>query len=98
MVQCSQSPVRRHRGVRHTHVQPRKRLLWGYYTLTPRSGPKVVNFHDAKTKTKTQYLHKCAVCGKTDLTDPQMEFRYCSRCNGYYCYCADHINNHIHIQ
>lgn len=64
----------------------------------PGSGPKVVNFHDAKTKTKTQYLHKCAVCGKTDLTDPQMEFRYCSRCNGYYCYCADHINNHIHIQ
>ncbi len=64
----------------------------------PGGGPKVVNFHDAKTKTKTTYLHKCAVCGKTDLTDPQMEFRYCSRCNGYYCYCADHINNHIHIQ
>ena len=62
-----------------------------------RSGPKVVNFHDAKTQTKAP-LHKCAVCGKTDLTDPQMEFRYCSKCNGYYCYCADHINNHIHIQ
>lgn len=61
-------------------------------------GPKVVNFHDAKTKTKTDYLHKCAVCGKTDQTDPQMEFRYCSKCNGYYCYCADHINSHIHIQ
>lgn len=64
----------------------------------PSSGPKVVNFHDAKTQTKAQYLHKCAVCGKTDLSDPQMEFRYCSKCNGYYCYCADHINNHIHIQ
>ena len=64
----------------------------------PGSGPKVVNFHDAKTQTKAQYLHKCAVCGKTDLSDPQMEFRYCSKCNGYYCYCADHINNHIHIQ
>lgn len=62
------------------------------------TGPKVVNFHDAKTKTKTDYLHKCAVCGKTDVTDPQMEFRYCSKCNGYYCYCADHINSHIHIQ
>lgn len=61
-------------------------------------GPKVVNFHNAKTQTKTDYLHKCAVCGKTDLTDPQMEFRYCSKCNGYYCYCADHINSHIHIQ
>ena len=64
----------------------------------PSSGPRVVNFHDAKTQTKAQYLHKCAVCGKTDLSDPQMEFRYCSKCNGYYCYCADHINNHIHIQ
>lgn len=61
-------------------------------------GPKVVNFHDATTQTKGNYLHKCAVCGKTDLTDPQMEFRYCSKCNGYYCYCADHINSHIHIQ
>lgn len=61
-------------------------------------GPKVVNFHDAKTKTKENYLHKCAVCGRTDVSDPKMEFRYCSRCNGYYCYCADHINNHIHIQ
>ena len=61
-------------------------------------GPKVVNFHDAKTKTKENYLHRCAVCGKTDVSDPQMEFRYCSRCNGYYCYCADHINTHVHIQ
>jgi len=67
------------------------------------SGPKVVNFKNAKTKARTKaakenYLHKCAVCGKTDVSDPDMEFRYCSRCNGYYCYCADHINSHVHIQ
>ena len=43
------------------------------------------------------YLHKCAVCGITDQDNPNMEFRYCSKCDGYYCYCADHINNHIHI-
>ncbi|MCD7946965.1 MAG: rhomboid family intramembrane serine protease [Oscillospiraceae bacterium] len=43
------------------------------------------------------YLHKCAVCGKTDTDYPDMEFRYCSKCNGYYCYCPEHINNHIHI-
>lgn len=62
------------------------------------SGPKVVNFHGQAGQTKAQYIHKCAVCGKTDATDPNMEFRYCSRCNGYYCYCADHINSHVHIQ
>ena len=44
------------------------------------------------------YLHKCAVCGKTDTDYPDMEFRYCSKCKGYYCYCMDHINNHVHIQ
>jgi hypothetical protein len=26
-----------------------------------------------------------------------MEFRYCSKCNGYYCYCMDHINSHVHV-
>lgn len=44
------------------------------------------------------YRHKCTVCGKTDTEYPDMEFRYCSRCNGYYCYCMEHINNHAHIQ
>ena len=44
------------------------------------------------------YLHKCAVCGITDADDPNMEFRYCSKCNGYYCYCMKHINDHVHVQ
>ena len=44
------------------------------------------------------YRHKCTVCGSTDTDYPGLEFRYCSRCKGYYCYCMDHINNHTHIQ
>lgn len=66
----------------------------------PAGGAKTINFHDAQqhVKQKQGYLHKCAVCGKTDVTDPDMEFRYCSKCNGYYCYCADHINNHVHVK
>ena len=44
------------------------------------------------------YHHKCTVCGRTDTDYPDLEFRYCSRCKGYYCYCMDHINNHVHIQ
>jgi hypothetical protein len=44
------------------------------------------------------YRHKCAVCGRTDTSNPELEFRYCSRCRGYYCYCQDHINNHAHIE
>lgn len=44
------------------------------------------------------YTHRCTVCGRTDVSNPELEFRYCSRCKGYYCYCQDHINNHTHIQ
>ena len=44
------------------------------------------------------YRHKCTVCGRTDVTNPELEFRYCSRCAGYHCYCMEHISNHAHIQ
>lgn len=64
--------------------------------------PKVITFENRgpykATPPKANYTHKCTVCGRTDLDDPQLEFRYCSRCNGYHCYCIDHINNHTHIE
>lgn len=47
---------------------------------------------------KQPYHHKCTICGRTDTEYPALEFRYCSQCNGYYCYCMEHINNHTHIQ
>ena len=43
------------------------------------------------------YRHKCAVCGRTDTDFPDLEFRYCSRCEGYHCFCQDHIFNHEHF-
>ena len=67
-------------------------------------GPKVVPFPSAGSyeasvaKPKAPYTHRCTVCGRTDVDSPDLEFRYCSRCNGYYCYCEDHISNHSHIQ
>lgn len=65
-----------------------------------RTSRQTVNFKRAARQAKQNkgYLHKCAVCGITDADDPNMEFRYCSKCNGYYCYCMKHINNHVHIQ
>ena len=40
--------------------------------------------------------HKCAICGRTELDDPNLEFRFCSKCNGNYEYCQDHLYTHIH--
>ena len=65
-----------------------------------RNSAQTINFKKAQKELQQRrgYLHKCAVCGVTDQDDPNMEFRYCSKCNGYYCYCANHINNHTHVQ
>lgn len=43
------------------------------------------------------YSRKCEVCGRTDADFPDLEFRYCSRCQGYHCFCIDHINAHQHF-
>ena len=65
-----------------------------------RPSAKTVKFRTAEKAAKENrgYLHKCTVCGKTDTDYPDLAFRYCSKCNGYYCYCEDHIHNHVHIQ
>ncbi len=46
----------------------------------------------------TEHRHKCHVCGRTELDDPDLEFRYCSKCDGYYEYCLDHLKNHEHVR
>lgn len=42
--------------------------------------------------------HKCAICGRTELDDPTLEFRFCSKCDGNYEYCQDHLFTHQHIR
>lgn len=41
--------------------------------------------------------HRCRICDKTDISNPEMDFRYCSKCAGDECYCPDHIANHEHV-
>ena len=67
-----------------------------------RASVNTVNFRKESRRLRKEqrdklYNHKCAVCGKTDTDYPGLEFRYCSRCAGYHCFCQEHINNHIHF-
>ena len=55
------------------------------------------SYQATHAKPKGPYTHRCTVCGRTDADDPTLEFRYCSKCKGYHCYCAEHISNHAHI-
>jgi hypothetical protein len=57
-------------------------------------GSNVVEFKGRKTITR----HKCAVCGRTELDDENLEFRFCSKCDGNYEYCMDHLFTHEHVK
>lgn len=74
--------------------------LRSLFRVKSSSGPKVIHFKVSQPpkQEKKDYNHRCTVCGRTDVSNPELEFRYCSRCKGYYCYCQDHINNHVHIE
>ncbi len=82
------------------------RKLFGKKGSAPKAPPKTgtIEFPQGGRRpapaapARPAYTHKCTVCGRTDVSDPELEFRYCSRCNGYHCYCQDHISNHTHIE
>lgn len=64
---------------------------------------KTIDFKKAAKKfnqeqAKKPYTRKCEVCGRTDVSDPNLEFRFCSKCGGYHCFCIDHINSHVHFK
>ena len=50
--------------------------------------------HSAQKVTK----HKCAICGRTELDGDDLEFRFCSKCDGNYEYCQDHLFTHEHVK
>lgn len=42
--------------------------------------------------------HKCAICGRNSDDNPDVQFRFCSKCNGNYEYCQDHLFTHTHVK
>ena len=52
---------------------------------------------EVKILPKGATRHKCAVCGRTELDGENLEFRYCSKCEGNYEYCMDHLYTHQHV-
>ena len=89
-------------------------ILWltrgGWSRINPREQARRRNFRrqtrpagkrtasGSGTAGARRTIHKCAICGRTELDAPDMEFRYCSTCEGSYAYCSDHLFTHIHVQ
>jgi hypothetical protein len=71
----------------------------GFFRRQRRTSKNTVSFKNRLREIKRDkgYVHRCTTCGKTDTDHPEMEFRYCSLCKGYACYCEEHIMDHTHI-
>ena len=75
----------------------RKKVRRGPIKMIRQQAVKQQARHEMK-KSSGITRHKCAVCGRTDETNPELEFRFCSKCNGNYEYCQDHLFTHTHVQ
>ena len=87
--------AKKYHSQRQTQPQrnPASRQSQGKTIPFPNGGAAQPKVHE-----QPSYMHRCTVCGRTDVSNPELEFRYCSRCKGYHCYCQDHIGNHEHIE
>lgn len=69
-----------------------------YMHMTPKQMKRRHDFkHEVKVNTKIT-KHKCAICGQTDEDNSALEFRFCSKCNGNYEYCQEHLFTHEHVK
>ena len=66
--------------------------------ITPKQIKRRVEYHQQVQKAAKVARHKCAICGRTEEDDETLEFRYCSKCNGNYEYCQEHLFTHEHVQ
>mgnify|MGYP005754271561 FL=1 len=69
-----------------------------YSKVNPREIRRKQEFKSqVKIKPQGRTHHRCAVCGRTELDGDDLEFRYCSKCEGNYEYCQDHLYTHKHV-
>lgn len=66
--------------------------------MTPKQMKRRAEFKQDIRRNSKVTKHKCAVCGQTEDDDPNLEFRFCSKCNGNYEYCQQHLFSHTHVK
>lgn len=67
-----------------------------YYSISPKEVRRKQAYRRQVRQSAGITKHKCAVCGRTEKDGDQLEFRFCSKCDGNYEYCQDHLFTHTH--
>lgn len=69
-----------------------------YRRISPAEIKRKKHYKQQIKVAQSMAVHKCAICGQTSEMNPQLQFRYCSKCNGNYEYCQNHLFTHKHVQ
>jgi len=71
-----------------------------FYRVKNRGASQIrkVSYQKKISSTKKDTIHKCEICKMTEKDNPDIEFRYCSKCSGNHEYCANHLFTHTHIK
>lgn len=68
------------------------------FHMSPKQMKRRADFRQEVRRSTNITRHKCAICGRTEQDDPNLEFRFCSKCNGNYEYCQNHLFTHEHVK
>lgn len=69
-----------------------------YKRYSPSEIKRKQRYKQQVRQTRRAAQHKCDICGRTSESNPELAFRYCSKCAGNHEYCEEHIFVHEHIQ
>lgn len=69
-----------------------------YKRISPKEIKRKSSYRRQVKNANTGSKHKCVICGRTSDDYPELTFRYCSKCNGNYEYCQDHLFTHEHVK
>lgn len=72
-------------------------LTRNYKRISPKEIKRKTTYK-RQVKSSKSGTHKCAICGRNSEDFPELTFRYCSKCNGNYEYCQEHLFTHEHIK
>jgi hypothetical protein len=73
-------------------------FFWSEILGRLRAGKRRMEYQRRQIIEREKPFHRCAVCGITEKSHPQMDFRYCSKCDGSHEYCDAHLRDHEHVQ
>lgn len=66
------------------------------FHLAPKQIKRRSEFKHQVREASKPSVCRCSICGRTETENPELEFRYCSKCEGSYAYCQEHLFTHVH--